>query len=134
MEVGGFDRAVLAGDWPRAARADVDEASAGGGPASFYYRAAPWSSTLTLPLVSAGPVAVAARAATRIRSGIVVSRGGISGEEMIVPPGRWERYPAPWETYAAQAPAVAGEPIELHFAVRSRPLVGRVAEEAGPSS
>jgi len=129
VQVGGFDRAVLAGDWPRAARADVDEAAAGGGPTSFYYRAAPWSSTLSLPLVSEGPVRVALRAATRIRSGIVVSRGGVAGPELIVPPGRWERYPAPWETYGAEVPA-AGAPIALHLAVRSQPLVRRVAEEA----
>jgi hypothetical protein len=130
VEVGGFDRAVLAGDWPRAARADVDADAARGGPTSFYHRAAPWSSTLRLPLVAVGPVTVAVRAATRIRSAIAVSSGGVAGEEVIVPPGRWERYPAPWDTYAAQAPAAAGEPIEVHLGVRSRPLVGRIAEEA----
>ena len=131
VEVGGFDRAVLSGDWPRAARADVDEASAAGGPTSLYYRAAPWSSTLRLPLVAFGPLSVSVRAATRIRSGIAVSRGGVAGEEVIVPPGRWERYPAPWDRYAAGVSAsAADEPLELHFAVRSRPLVRRVAEEA----
>jgi hypothetical protein len=129
VEVGGYDRAVLGGDWPRAARADVDEASARGGPTSMYYRAAPWSSTLRLPLRADGPVDVAIRATTRIRAGIAVSREGGSAGEIIVPPGRWERYPAPWERHSARVGGGAG-PVELHMAMRAQPLVGRVAEEA----
>lgn len=128
VEVGGFDRAVIGPGWPRAARADVDEAAAGGDPRSFYYREAPFASPVDLPLRADGPVRVEVRAATRIRSSLQVSRGGIAGSEAIVPPGRWERYPAPWGRYALVAPGSG--PLDLQLAMRSRPLVGRVAEEA----
>jgi hypothetical protein len=129
VQVGGYDRAALGGDWPRAARADVDVAASGGGPRSLYYREAPFASSVRVPLVAEGPVDVAIRATARIRSGITVSRGGAVGAELIVPPGRWERVPGPWAVYTARV-AAGPEPIEVHLGVRSRPLVGRVAEEA----
>jgi hypothetical protein len=130
VQVGGFDRAALAGDWPRAARADVDEEAAGGGPRSLYFRAAPFASTLALPVLAEGPVDVAIRATARIRSGITVSRGGVASAETIVPAGRWEGFPGPWAVHVSRVAAAPGEPVEVHIGVRSRPLVGRVAEEA----
>lgn len=129
-EAGGYDRAALAGEWPRAVRADVDHAAAGGDARSFYYRAAPWTSAIRLPLTSEGPLRVDVRAATRIRSGITVSRGGVSGTEVIVPHGRWERFPAPWGRYSMSVEGGGGgEELDLRLAVRSQPLVGRTVEE-----
>ena len=130
VEVGGYDRAALAGEWPRAVRTDVDDAAAGGDARSFYYRAAPWTSALRLPLTSEGPLRVDVRAATRIRSGITVSRGGASGSETIVPHGRWERFPGPWGRYSMDVDGGAGgEELDLRLAVRPLPLVGRTAED-----
>ena len=130
VEAGGYDRAALVGEWPRAVRADVDDAAAGGDARSFYYRAAPWTSALRLPLTAAGPLRVDVRAATRIRSGIMVSRGGISGSEVIVPHGRWERFPAPWGRHSMEVGGDAGgDEVDLRLGVRPLPLVGRTAEE-----
>lgn len=130
VEVGGYDRAALAGEWPRAVRADVDDAAAGGDARSFYFRAAPWTSALRLPLTSEGALRVDVRAATRIRSGISISRRGVAGSEAIVPPGRWERFPAPWGRHTMVVEGGAGgEELDLRLAVRPQPLVGRTAEE-----
>jgi hypothetical protein len=130
VQVGGYDRAALGGEWPRAVRADVDGAAAGGDALSFYYRAAPWTSALRLPLVSEGPVRVDVRATARIRSGISVSREGLSGTEVIVPHGRWERFPGPWARYAMDAGGgPGGQDLDLRLAFRPRPLVGRNPEQ-----
>ena len=135
VEVGGYDRAVLAGEWPRAVRIDVDDAAAGGDARSFYSRAAPWTSAIRLPLTSAGPLRVDVRATTRVRSGITVSREGVSGTEAIVPRGRWERFPGPWDRHSMTAVGVPdGEEIDLRLAVRPQPLVGRTAEDLARTS
>ena len=129
LEVGGYDRAALGGEWPRAARADVDDVAAGGDARSFYFRSAPWTSRLRVPLTADGPVRIEVRAATRIRSGITISRGGFAGPETIVPPGQWERFPGPWTRYPIDVTGGGGGALDLQLAVRPLPLVGRAAED-----
>jgi hypothetical protein len=130
VEVGGYDRAALGDAWPRAVRADVDAPAAAGEATSFYYRAAPWTSPLRLPLTAFGPVTVSPRAATRIRTAITASRDGIAGTEAIVPAGRWERFPAPWDRYPIVVTGHEGRhPLDLRLAIRPQPLVGRAVEE-----
>lgn len=129
VEIGAYDRAAIGNGWPRASRADIDEASAGGDPRSFYYRAAPWTSPVRVPLTASGPVRVSLRATSRIRSGLTVSRDGVAAPEEIVPAGRFERFPGPWARHAVDLGGGERRGIDLQLAVRPLPLVGRTVEE-----
>src|SRR4051794_39374599 len=77
VEVGAFDHPFARGGWGRADRVDVDEAAAGGGPTSFYFRPAAGTVTLALPfLVRPGPLRVLVRSTARIRTTVDVFVAG----------------------------------------------------------
>lgn len=120
----------MLGRWPRYRRADVDEAAAGDGPRSFYFRPVPTQATIRLPVVADGSVRVRLRATAQIRSGLSVFLGPQRLGEAIVGPWRFVRFPGPWTRFELEGVAPrGGPPLELGLSVRPLPLVRRSAED-----
>jgi hypothetical protein len=119
LEVGAFHGSLLDAGWSRSSRADVDPQAAPDGRTSFYYRAAPLNTVLTLPFrPPGGPLTFTLRGTARVRGALGVFVSGERVGELLVRPGAWDRY-----SVELAGGGRGGEALVLSLALRPLPLV-----------
>ena len=130
VELGAFDAPVAPEGWGRSDRVDLPPSEAGPDRASFYYRPASASARIAVPfVVGPGRVRVLARATARIRTTIDVFLGPVRIDQVLVPPGRWERAPGPWVEWGVEGEVPVATALDVRLVVRAAPLVRRTQAE-----
>lgn len=118
LEVGAYTGHFLQGEWSRSERAALEEEAVADERTSFYYRVAPGSGRLVLPLVvPSGPCRLGFRVYTRVRSVLGIFRGRERLGETVVRPGRWDTHAVEWS--GTPGPTT----LDLGFTVEPAPLV-----------
>ncbi len=119
LELGGFEDGLIAGDWGRSDRADLDPLATTDGLISFYFRPGPVNGELRLPIEpGAGPLRMTLRATASVRSGVSVFGSAERLGEVLVQPRTW----SPHSLLLAPGAWPPG-PLQLKLALRPLPLV-----------
>lgn len=126
LEIGGFDRALAEGEWTRSTRGRFREEEVPDGVNPFYYRHAPPTGALALPLVAEGPLRLRWRASSNVRTLIDVVVDGRSVAEIAVNRGAFKLHEMSFTPPAADARGT-----RLPFTLQAAPLV-RSYEAADP--